>query len=145
MITNKPCRFRRLGNGWWECTNCGFIYHKPSSRPPTRRCGNPVAAKQVAIEQVTTRQQTRPPRELQPKPSRVVPPLARPPRELGDLVSDALATVGITKERVSTWLGRPCGCGQRQERLNQLSRWAKHVLAGQTEDAKKYLERIING
>lgn len=41
---------------------------------------------------------------------------------LGDIVAAGLSAVGITKERVSKALGRPCGCGQRQEALNKLGR-----------------------
>lgn len=41
---------------------------------------------------------------------------------LGDIVAAGLAAVGITKERVSKALGRPCNCGQRQEALNALGR-----------------------
>ena len=41
---------------------------------------------------------------------------------LGDMVAAGLAAVGITKERVSKALGKPCGCGKRQQRLNELGR-----------------------
>jgi hypothetical protein len=48
------------------------------------------------------------------------------PRErkpgLGDMVAAGLAAVGITKERVSKAIGKPCGCAKRQERLNELGR-----------------------
>lgn len=44
------------------------------------------------------------------------------PRGLGDIVAGALASVGITKERVSAALGRPCKCGERQEVLNAIGR-----------------------
>ena len=37
---------------------------------------------------------------------------------LGDHVASALSAVGITKERVSKALGRPCGCKQRQQKMN---------------------------
>lgn len=47
----------------------------------------------------------------------------RPRRKgLGDMVSAVLAAVGITKERVSKVLGRPCGCGKRQEALNKIGK-----------------------
>ena len=47
----------------------------------------------------------------------------RPPaRGLGDMVSSALSAVGITKERVSAAIGRPCGCAERQEALNDIGR-----------------------
>jgi len=41
---------------------------------------------------------------------------------LGDMVAAGLAAVGITKERVSKAIGKPCGCAKRQERLNELGR-----------------------
>jgi len=41
---------------------------------------------------------------------------------LGDIVASGLSAVGITKERVSRVIGRPCGCGQRQQALNALGR-----------------------
>ena len=39
---------------------------------------------------------------------------------LGDMVSDALSSVGITKERVSKAVGGDCGCAKRQEKLNKI-------------------------
>lgn len=41
---------------------------------------------------------------------------------LGDIVAAGLESVGITKERVSQALGRPCNCGARQAALNRLGR-----------------------
>jgi hypothetical protein len=38
---------------------------------------------------------------------------------LGDLVATGLAAVGITEERVSRLIGRPCGCPERKRRLNE--------------------------
>lgn len=38
---------------------------------------------------------------------------------LGDLVKAGLSAVGITEERVSKILGRPCGCGARAAALNR--------------------------
>lgn len=64
---------------------------------------------------------------------------------LGDAVSKALAAVGVTEERVSAALGRPCGCKARREKLNRLGTWAARVLSGKTEDAQKYLDEIIEG
>ena len=62
----------------------------------------------------------------------------------GDRLEKALRTVGITKDRVEAWLGKPCKCGERQAKLNAIGAWAKRVLAGQTEDAEVYLNRIMN-
>ncbi|MDA0969329.1 MAG: hypothetical protein O3A60_02705 [Planctomycetota bacterium] len=41
---------------------------------------------------------------------------------LGDHVASALSAVGITKERVSKALGRPCGCKQRQQKMTDWGR-----------------------
>ena len=47
-------------------------------------------------------------------------PRAKP--GLGDMVAAGLATVGITKERVSKVLGRDCGCAKRQAALNEFGK-----------------------
>lgn len=41
---------------------------------------------------------------------------------LGDLLAAGLAALGITEDRVSAAIGRPCGCGERREKLNELGR-----------------------
>lgn len=41
---------------------------------------------------------------------------------LGDLVAAGLSAVGITKERVSALLGRPCGCKERAAKLTEWGR-----------------------
>ena len=43
-------------------------------------------------------------------------------RGLGDIVKAGLSAIGITEERVSKAIGRPCGCGARAEKLNELGR-----------------------
>ena len=58
------------------------------------------------------------------------PPQPPGRKYLGDHVHDALAAVGITEERVSRWLGRPCGCGQKQKWLNRMHRWAENWVKG---------------
>jgi hypothetical protein len=65
-------------------------------------------------------------------------------QELGDVVHSALSAVGVTPELVSAWLGKPCNCKERQEKLNRLSRWAKRVMYGRTENAKEYLTNITD-
>lgn len=47
-------------------------------------------------------------------------PRARP--GLGDMVKAGLSAIGITEERVSKAIGRPCGCSERAEKLNELGR-----------------------
>lgn len=41
---------------------------------------------------------------------------------LGDMVAAGLSAVGITPERVSAVIGRPCGCKERQAKLNDIGR-----------------------
>ena len=62
---------------------------------------------------------------------------------LGDRVTAALSAIGITDRRVTEWLGRPCGCRERREKLNQVGRWAHRVLAGNADRAREYLDRIL--
>ena len=57
--------------------------------------------------------------ELAAHPGRQMP---APRRGLGDMVAAGLRAVGITPERVSKVLGRPCGCKERAARLNALGR-----------------------
>jgi hypothetical protein len=45
-------------------------------------------------------------------------PHARP--GLGDMVAAGLSAFGITKERVSKFVGGDCGCRERQQKLNKL-------------------------
>ena len=135
---NTPCNCIRLPNGWWRCTNegCDFVHRKPSSRPPVRLCGNPPPPPKIA----------RAPRPQ--KPRRVAKPQPKAEHttlELGDLVTKGLTTVGITDERVSALIGKPCGCPARREKLNQLSRWAKRMIRGETDNAKKGLDDIFDG
>jgi hypothetical protein len=47
-------------------------------------------------------------------------PRAKP--GLGDMVKAGLSAIGITEERVSKAIGRPCGCSKRAESLNALGR-----------------------
>jgi hypothetical protein len=63
---------------------------------------------------------------------------------LGDLIESALTKVGITHERVERWLGRPCGCEERREKLNQIHAWAKSVISGRSLYPKKHLDGIVN-
>ena len=42
---------------------------------------------------------------------------------LGDMVSSALAAIGITKGRVSAFVGGPCGCDGRKATMNAAGAW----------------------
>lgn len=50
---------------------------------------------------------------------------------LGDAIEQMLSSVGVTEERVTSWLGRPCGCRARKQKLNDLSRWFHAKLRGE--------------
>jgi hypothetical protein len=69
-----------------------------------------------------------------PAPSARPSPQVRPSEPvaggLGDTVESALKAVGITKERVERWLGAPCGCAERREKLNRIGSWAMRMLTG---------------
>lgn len=55
--------------------------------------------------------------------------------KLGDAVESALRMIGITKEKVSRWIGAPCNCEERQQKLNALGDWATQMLLGKKVDA----------
>jgi hypothetical protein len=75
---------------------------------------------------------------------------------IGDIVHNALSSVGITQERVSRWLGEECNCNERRAKLNQLELWALRVFGFRrradqlsqqeqerlADEAKRDLERI---
>lgn len=44
------------------------------------------------------------------------------PLGLGDMVATAAEAVGITEQRVSAVVGKPCGCGERRQALNEMGR-----------------------
>lgn len=54
---------------------------------------------------------------------------------LGDRIKQALSSVGITEERVSGWLGAPCNCDERVQKLNRLGDWASSILSGKQAPA----------
>ena len=54
--------------------------------------------------------------------ARVLALKSQSPAGLGDMVAAGLSAVGVTKERVSKLLGKPCNCEQRRQALNALGR-----------------------
>ena len=68
------------------------------------------------------------------KTDQLPPPNPQKSPGLGDAVSSALSLVGITEERVSSWLGAPCGCSERREKLNRIGAWAARVLLGERSE-----------
>lgn len=61
---------------------------------------------------------------------------------LGTLIQSALASVGISQDLVESWLGRPCGCRERAEKLNQLTLWAKSIPT-RISSSRKFLYDIM--
>lgn len=61
---------------------------------------------------------------------------------LGDAIEQALTKVGITADRVERWLGRPCACKARRDKLNAIDAWARRVLSGKTEQAEEHLNKL---
>lgn len=64
---------------------------------------------------------------------------------LGDNIKKALEAAGLSQERVERWLGYPCGCADRQYKLNAIDSWARRVLSGKLERAAEYLSKITGG
>jgi hypothetical protein len=62
---------------------------------------------------------------------------------LGTFIESALSKLSITQENVERWVGKPCGCQERIDKLNSLSNWAARVAKGKVEKAKEYLETIL--
>lgn len=85
---------------------------------------------------------TRPTRLASIQERKANPP--RPRKLLGDRIEDALILVGVTKERVEKWVGGPCGCTERQERLNRLDLWVRRVVGGKVVDAAEALGEMLD-
>jgi hypothetical protein len=62
---------------------------------------------------------------------------------LGDAVREALSRLDITPQKVERWVGKPCGCKNRQEKLNSLHRWAIVSLRVTKEKAGEWLRGIM--
>ncbi len=63
--------------------------------------------------------------------------------KLDDQVSQALARIGVTEERVTAWIGAPCGCAMRREKLNKLSKWAQSAVKSEAEKAAAKLAKLL--
>ena len=63
---------------------------------------------------------------------------------LGDFIETALSKIGITEERVSRWLGRPCGCRERRDKLNQLFYWASRTSYLGKQQSEDELSVMLN-
>ncbi len=63
---------------------------------------------------------------------------------LGDRVEQAISIIGVSSSVISKWVGKPCGCPERKEKLNRLGRWATRVLRGCFDNAEKYLNEMVS-
>lgn len=63
---------------------------------------------------------------------------------LGDFVEKSLKRVGVSQERVERWLGQPCGCQERKEKLNSLHAWARKTSQSAVDTALGWLDRILS-
>lgn len=77
-------------------------------------------------------------------------PVRKSPIQLGTFLSRALATIGVTEERVAHLITN-CGCRRRAKKLDELSDWAYNFLlrikdgeeGDMVEKGKKELEEKI--
>jgi hypothetical protein len=136
-MNSLPCNFQKIEHGHWRCTHCSTVHARPSRRPPVRLC----EARKGETPPNLLQARRRPPR---PSKSAYNPPRQPPKIELGDAIANTLKSFGITPEKVTQWIGRPCGCERRREKLNQLDRWARQFLGGKKEEAEQYLGEIID-
>ena len=75
------------------CTHCGRIVHTESNTPivaPCRREGGGLC--EFAAGKI---------------------------EGAGDVLAKVLGAIGVTKARVAKLLGRPCGCAERQRKMNE--------------------------
>lgn len=78
------------------------------------------------------------------KPSTIAGTRRTPRRMgLGDMVEASLSAVGVTKERVEKWVGAPCGCEERQTKLNALGAWAAQAASAAPALARRWLGKIL--
>lgn len=62
---------------------------------------------------------------------------------LGDHVKTALSAVGISEQRVQSWIGGPCSCEERRRKLNQLGWACEAFLRGKVRNAKELFEELL--
>ena len=61
----------------------------------------------------------------------------------GDRLKSLLEAVGVTEERVSKWVGAPCGCDERRMKLNALDAWVRRTTKKGLGGAKGFLSSIM--
>jgi hypothetical protein len=66
---------------------------------------------------------------------------AKPKSLIGDTIKNVLSAVGITEKRVSSLIGRPCGCGRRAKKLNAIHEKVNNAVSSVVAKAKQILRR----
>jgi len=117
-MKSKDCVFTLDADGKWYCGKCDKKKKHPEKMDLRRNC-----------------------------PFRVrLPRHMRQPKEknyLGDVLEKALTAIGVTKDRIEVFLGHPCGCVERQRKLNELHRWALVIAKGKMRGARWRLNHIL--
>jgi hypothetical protein len=66
---------------------------------------------------------------------------AKPKSLIGDTIKNVLSAVGITEKRISSLIGRPCGCGRRAKKLNAIHEKVNNAVSSVVAKAKQILRR----
>lgn len=118
--------------------------HRISVHRQTCHCDNPAVVGSVPRAVKFAVCQSCPLRsDSEPQDRAAVRVPSREPWKLGDQISAALSLIGVTEERVTTWVGAPCGCGERREKLNRLSKWAQAAMKSGAEKASEKLAKLL--
>ncbi|MFA5376320.1 MAG: hypothetical protein WC455_11300 [Dehalococcoidia bacterium] len=129
---------RCTGVGGGKCTWVGKWAERLNDAEWTCPHWNPrVSMKDHAMRRPSHREQ------MTKLPPIITQAKAAKSRGLGDVLEAALSKVGITHDRVDAWLGRPCGCAERKERLNRLFSWARSIGETPPEEAAAKVEEIF--
>lgn len=92
--TDKWCRFDEES---MQCVRCGY---RAARLPTYRVCKNLVEMARDAVVQSATRR------------------VRVPPLPIGTATARALSSIGITPERFSKVIGKPCGCEKRKTAMD---------------------------
>ena len=64
---------------------------------------------------------------------------------VGSAIESALESVGVSKTRVSTWLGVPCNCEEHRDKINRLHQWLAASAKLGIERSKVVIESLLAG